>query len=70
MSLAELKSELERLPTAEKTYLAAYLKHLARREETGYHASLDETWQVMESGDKVPLSQALKLSRDLGQSGA
>ena len=70
MSLAELKSELERLPTVDKTYLAAYLKHLARREESGYLASLDATWQVMESGEKVPLTQALKLSRELGQSGA
>lgn len=70
MSLAELKSELERLPVADKSYLAAYLKHLSRREEPGYRASLDATWQVMESGEKVPLSHALKLSRELGQTGA
>lgn len=70
MSLAELKSELERLPAADKSYLAAYLKHLTRRQEEGYTAALDTTWQVMESGVKVPLDQALQLSRDLGKSGA
>ena len=70
MSLAELKSELERLPSAEKHYLVAYLKHSARRQETGYLDSLDNTWQVMESGNKVPLNEALRLSKDLGKSGA
>jgi hypothetical protein len=70
MSIAELKSELERLPAAEKSYLAAFLKHLAAREQAGYVASLDATWQCMEAGEKVPLAQALQLSRELGKSGA
>ena len=70
MSLTELKSELERLPAAEKTYLAAYLKHSARRQESGYVAALDTTWQAMETGEKVSLDQALHLSRELGKSGA
>jgi hypothetical protein len=70
MSLAELKSELERLPAAEKSYLVAYLKHSARRQEAGYAASLDASWQLMESGEKVSLEQALHLSRELGKSGA
>lgn len=70
MSLAELKSELEHLSAAEKSYLAAYLKHSARRQEAGYTASLDATWQTMEAGEKVPLDRALHLSRELGKSGA
>lgn len=70
MSLAELKSELERLPAAEVSYLAAYLKHLARRQEGSYTAALDTTWQAMEVGEKISVEQALKLSRELGQSGA
>ena len=70
MSLAELKSELERLPAADKSYLAAYLKHSARRQEAGYTASLDATWQTMEAGEKVSLDRALELSRELGKSGA
>lgn len=69
MSLAEIKSELERLPAVEKSYLAAYLKHLARRQDAGYTAGLDATWQRMESGEKVPLAQALHLSSELGKSG-
>ena len=70
MSLAELKTELERLPAAEKNYLAAFLKHSARRQEGGYLASLDAIWQCMESGEKVALSEALRLSKELGKSGA
>jgi hypothetical protein len=70
MSLAELKSELERLPAADKSYLAAYLRHSARRQEAGYTASLDATWQTMEAGEKVSLDRALELSRELGNSGA
>ena len=70
MSLAELKSELERLPAVDKSYLAAYLKHLSRRQEAGYAALLDATWQAMEAGEKVPLDRALELSRELGKSGA
>ena len=70
MSLAELKSELERLPVAEKNYLAAYLKHLARRQEDGYTASLDHTWQAMETGEKMPLERVLQMSRELGKTGA
>lgn len=70
MSLAELKSELERLPAAEKSYLAAYLKHSARRQEAGYGEALDATWQCMETGEKVSLDRALQLSRELGKSGA
>ena len=70
MSLAELKSELERLPPAQKSYLAAYLKHSARRQDASYLQSLDATWQVMESGDKVSLAEALRLSKELGKNGA
>jgi hypothetical protein len=58
VSLAELKSELERLPPAERSYLAAYLKHLTRRQAAGYVTSLDLIWQSMEAGEKVPLKRA------------
>ena len=70
MSLAELKTELERLPVAEKNYLAAFLKHSARRQEAGYLEALDTTWQCMESGEKVSIAEALRLSKELGKSGA
>jgi hypothetical protein len=70
MSLAELKSELERLPVAEKNYLAAFLKHSARRQESGYLESLDATWEQMQAGEKVPLTEVLRLSRELGNNGA
>lgn len=70
MSLAELKSELERLSVAEKNYFAAFLKHSARRHEPAYLEALDSTWERMQVGEKVPLTEALRLSRELGNSGA
>jgi hypothetical protein len=70
MSIAELKSEIERLPLAEKSYLAAFLKHSTRRQDPGYLASLDVTWHRMQAGEKVSLGDALKLSDELGRSGA
>ncbi len=70
MSLAELKTELERLPAADKSYLAAFLKHSARRQEAGYTVTLDHTWEAVESGEKMSLERALELSRELGRSGA
>lgn len=70
MSLAELKEELDRLPLAEKSFLAAYLKHSARRQEPGYVQSLEDVWQRMEAGEKVPMARALELSQDLRKTGA
>lgn len=70
MSLAELKTELDRLPVEEKSYLSAYLKHSARRGEAGYLESLDAVWQQMENGEKIPLRRVLQLSRELHDSGA
>ena len=70
MSLAELKTELERLPAADKSYLAAFLKHSARRQDASQTGSLDHTWEAMESGEKMSLERALELSRELGRSGA
>jgi len=50
--------------------LPAYLKHSARRQESGFTAALDTTWQAMETGEKASLDQAVHLSRELGKSGA
>ena len=70
MSLTELKEELDRLPLAEKSYLAAYLKHSARQQDPGYVQSLEAVWQKMEAGEKVPMARALELSQDLRKTGA
>lgn len=70
MSLSDLKSELERLPPEQKNYLAAFLKHSARRQEAGYVRALDDTWEQMERGEKLSLSRVLRLSKELGEDGA
>ena len=70
MTLAAIKAELERLPKEEQSFLAAYLRHLGRREDPAYEAELDGLWQRMEAGEKVPLTKVLDLGRQLDQSGA
>ena len=65
MSLAELKSEIDRLPQAESQYLAAYLMHRNRRNEANYAAGLDATWEQMERGEKTGLARALELNAEL-----
>lgn len=65
MSLAELKSEIDRLPAAEAQYLAAYLMHRSRRSEASYATGLDATWEQMERGEKTSLSRALELNAEL-----
>jgi hypothetical protein len=70
MSLAELKSEVEKLPIAERQYLAAYLKHLTRRQDPDYGRGLDATWEAMQRGEKISLEPAWHLSNELRKSSA
>ncbi len=69
MSVTELKRQARKLGPAETLHLAAYLKHLARRKDPGYLASLDATWAAMDAGDKVSLAEFKKISGQLRKSG-
>ena len=69
MSVAELKRQAKKLGPAETLHLAAYLKHLARRKDPKYLASLDVTWSAMEAGDRITLADFKKISTQLRKSG-
>lgn len=69
MSVAELKRQAKKLGQAETLHLAAYLKHLARRKDPVYLASLDATWNAMEAGDRISLTEFKKISAQLRKSG-
>ena len=69
MSVAELKRQAKKLGPADTLHLAAYLKHLARRKDPAYLASLDTTWNAMEAGDKISLAEFRKINARLKKSG-
>lgn len=69
MSVAELKRQAKKLGSADTLHLAAYLKHLARRGDSGYLAGLDATRAAMEGGDKISLAEFKKISAQLKRSG-
>jgi hypothetical protein len=69
MSVAELKRQAKKLGPADTMHLAAYLAHLARRQDPAYLASLDATWDAMEGGDKISLGEFKSISAQLRKSG-
>ena len=69
MSVTDIKDEVGRLKPAEVMHLAAYLKHLSRRADPAYAASLDATWDAMSAGDKISLGDYRKVSAELKKSG-
>ena len=69
MSVAEFKRQAEKLKPAETLHLAAYLKHLARRRDSSYLASLDATWRATEAGDRISLAEFKKITAQLRKSG-
>lgn len=69
MSVAELKRQANKLRPAETLHLAAYLKHLARRKDGVYLASLDATCAAMQAGERITLAEFKKISSQLRKSG-
>jgi len=69
MSIAEIKKESFNLPNQEVTYLAAWFHHLARRSAPGYADSLDNLFESMDSGDRIPLENYKSISSELEESG-
>ncbi len=69
MSVAELKRQAKKLGPADTQHLAAYLKHLARRKDPAYLASLDTTWEAMAAGEKNSLMEFKKINAQLRKSG-
>lgn len=69
MSVAEIKAEMAKLPPGEIVHLAVYARHLARRNEPGYAASLDAERNEMEKGDRIPGTELRRLVGELDRAG-
>jgi hypothetical protein len=69
MSLTEIQSQVETLPPSERIVLAAYLRHLARRDEAANGRALDAAATRMEAGEKVSRAQLASLHETLKAGG-
>ena len=69
MSVAEIKAEMAKLPPAEIIHLAAFARHLARRNEASYAAGLDAEHEQLEKGDRIPRAELRRLAGELDRAG-
>jgi hypothetical protein len=69
MSLAEIQSLVAAMPPAERVVLAAYLRHLSRRDAPANRQALDGAAARMEAGEKISRAQLLQLHETLKAGG-
>jgi len=69
MSITEIKREASSLGDEDLIHLAAWFHHLARRKNPAYLKSLDNTFDAIDSGDRMSLEAYQKLSQELNRSG-
>jgi hypothetical protein len=65
MTMAEIKSGIEQSTFEERAYLAAFLKHLARKDDPAYQSELTRLNDEIDSGRKISLAQAIRLHETL-----
>jgi hypothetical protein len=70
MSLAEIQTQVAAMPPAERIVLAAFLRHLSRRDTLANRQALDGAADRMEAGEKVSRAQLLQLHETLKAGGA
>lgn len=69
MSIAEIKSEAQKMTADDVQHLAAYFHHLARRNSPAYLAELDRAWEATEAGDRVSLAEIKRIDSELRGAG-
>jgi len=57
MSIAEIRTTLDRLSRDERFFAAAYLHHLAEAEDESWRADIQNTMADMDGGKKFQLQQ-------------
>jgi hypothetical protein len=69
MTVAEIKSGIEQSTPEERAYLAAFRKHLARKDDSAYRSELTRLNAEIDSGKKISLDQAKQLHETLKAEG-
>jgi len=65
MSVAEIKAEMAQLAPDEIMHLAAYARHLARRNEPSDAAELDAERDRLEKGERIAGTELRRLAGEL-----
>jgi len=69
MTLQELKQGIDQSTPEERLFLAAYLKHLARRDDPAYRQELSRLRDEMNAGRRVNLEQVKRMHQALEAEG-
>ncbi|MBM3860476.1 MAG: hypothetical protein FJ395_12605 [Verrucomicrobia bacterium] len=69
MSTLELKQSIDQMSDANRAFMRAYLKHLARVDDPVHRQKLGARMRQMDAGKKVSLKTVARLCRQLDQSG-
>jgi hypothetical protein len=69
LTVTEIKSGIEQSSAEERAYLAAFLKHLARRADPAYRSELTRLNEEIDHGKKFSLAQAQRLHETLKAQG-
>jgi hypothetical protein len=69
MTVTEIKSGIEQSSPEERACLAAFLKHLARKDDPAYQSELTRLNQEIDRGKKFSLTQAGRLHETLNAEG-
>ena len=69
MTVTEIQSGIEQSSPEERAYLAAFLKHLARKDDPAYQAELTRLNEEIDHGKKISFAQAKQLHEALKAEG-
>jgi hypothetical protein len=65
----ELKRRIDETSADERVALAAYFRHITRKDDPAYQAELFRLNQEIDEGKRVPLDQVLRLHESLKDAG-
>jgi hypothetical protein len=69
MTVEQLKSGIEQSTPEERLYLAALIKHLARKDEAAYQSDLANLNREIDDGKRFSLAQFKRLHETLDSEG-
>ena len=69
MSVEQIITGIEQSTPEERLYLAAFLKHLAQKDEASYQSNLTSLNREIDDGKKFSLAQVKRLHRTLDSNG-
>jgi hypothetical protein len=69
MTVAEIKEGIEKSSAEDRAFLAAFIKHLARKDDPAYRTELTRLNEEIDRGKKYSLAQVKRLHQTLKTEG-